>query len=255
MVQTQFRLAASAARAYPVADRRWNGQGDAMNARETPSGQSGTAALMVWLYAGLACLVLVLIAWFFVDRPFAEFSHAQQGWAYRQIFFRMQQLPEIFPALAAIGIAVMGLHGLRRRVLAGLPRLIVILSVSYLSATAMKEQLKYAFGRTWPETWVRDNPSWIRDHVFGFFPFHGGPGWASFPSGHSTAIASVMVVLWIAVPRLRPLWSLAIAAVVIGLLGMNYHWVSDCIAGLFLGTAVAVGATRLIGLDPTRPRQ
>jgi hypothetical protein len=40
------------------------------------------------------------------------------------------------------------------------------------------------FGRTWPESWLGDNPSWIRDDVFGFFPFHGGRGWESFPSGH-----------------------------------------------------------------------
>jgi len=224
-----------------------------MNARDVtsdPPDRASPASLTPWLYSALACLVLVLIAWFFLDRPIADFSHAQRDWPYRQVFLRMQQVPDAFPALAAIGIAVMGVHGIRRRVLSGLPRLIVIVSISYLAAAVMKEQLKFAFGRTWPETWVRDNPSWIRDKVFDFFPFHGGPGWASFPSGHSTAIASVMVVLWIAVPRLRPLWGLAMAAVVIGLLGMNYHWASDCIAGLFLGTAVAVGATRLIGLKP-----
>ena len=212
--------------------------------------QPGPTPLMPWFQAGLACFLLVLVAWFFIDRPIADFSYAQRDWPYRQVFRRMQQLPDAFPALAAIGIAVMGFQAIRRQVLAGIPRLIVIVSISYMTAAALKEQLKYAFGRTWPETWVNGNPSWIKDHVFGFFPFHGGSGWASFPSGHSTAIASVMVVLWIALPRLRPLWGLVITAVVVGLLGMNYHWASDCIAGLFLGTAVAVGATRLIGLHP-----
>ena len=31
--------------------------------------------------------------------------------------------------------------------------------------------LAYAFGRYWPDTWVHDNPSLIRDGAYGFHPF------------------------------------------------------------------------------------
>ena len=63
-------------------------------------------------------------------------------------------------------------------------------------ASGVKEALKIAFGRTWPETWTNNNPSFIRDGVFGFSPFHGGAGWASFPSGHETIVCAVAACLW-----------------------------------------------------------
>ena len=108
-----------------------------------------------------------------------------------------------------------------------------------------RRRLKRAFGRTWPETWVNHNPSWIDNHVFGFFPFHGGPGWASFPSGHMFATAGLLGVPWLLLPRLRPLWAVLIALMAIGLYTMDYHFVSDIIAGTGLGAAVATVVVRL----------
>ncbi len=44
-------------------------------------------------------------------------------------------------------------------------------------------------------------------------------------------------VLWLRHPRLRWLYLLAIVLTAIGQLGANYHWLSDVIAGAFLGAA------------------
>jgi membrane-associated phospholipid phosphatase len=38
-------------------------------------------------------------------------------------------------------------------------------------------------------------------------------------------------------PRLRPLYALAVAAVGVGLIGANYHFLSDVIAGGFVGSS------------------
>ena len=86
-------------------------------------------------------------------------------------------------------------------------------------------------------TWVLNNPSFIRDGVYGFNPFHGGPGFASFPSGHTTVTCAVMSVLWMCYPRFRPLYAMCVVAVAIGLIGADYHFLSDCIAGAFLGVS------------------
>jgi len=99
------------------------------------------------------------------------------------------------------------------------------------------------------ETWT-NNPSWIKDGVFGFEPLHGGAGRFSFPSGHTTLITAPLVVLWICVPRLRMIWAALIALVVIGLLSADYHWLSDTIAGFYLGTATAVGMIALLRAKP-----
>jgi membrane-associated phospholipid phosphatase len=50
------------------------------------------------------------------------------------------------------------------------------LSLSNLVAMDIVTKAQTAFGRAWPESWLGDNQSWIRDGLFGFFPFHGGPG-------------------------------------------------------------------------------
>jgi membrane-associated phospholipid phosphatase len=42
-------------------------------------------------------------------------------------------------------------------------------------------------------------------------------------------------VLWIQYPRLRPLYALVVLAVAVGLIGANYHFLSDVIAGGFVG--------------------
>ena len=105
---------------------------------------------------------------------------------------------------------------------------------------------KEIFGRTWPESWLGDNPSWIRDGVFGFFPFHGGMGWGSFPSGHTTLITTVATILWIVWPELRWVWGVTVAIVVFGLLAGNYHFVSDIIGGLYLGAGVGISVVTLM---------
>jgi membrane-associated phospholipid phosphatase len=111
----------------------------------------------------------------------------------------------------------------------------MLAAASLAVADAVKDQLKFAFGRTWPETWVRNNPSFIHDGVFGFYPFHGGPGFAAFPSGHATAVCAVMSVLWLCYPRFRLFYAAAIVAVAVALVVADFHFLGDVIAGGFLG--------------------
>jgi len=196
-----------------------------------------------WFWATLACAALTAMAIAWLDRPIASFAHAQfHG---EMVFDRMQKLPEVLPGAAAIilaGLVLAWAIGWRGGELCAV---LVRASLSFVVAVAIKDQLKYLFGRTWPETWVNNNPSYIKDGVFGFFPLHGGPGWASFPSGHMTAITSVLAVLWVRWPGFRWLYALLWLDVVVGLLGADYHWLSDIVAGSFLGAAVGVVAARL----------
>ena len=118
-------------------------------------------------------------------------------------------------------------------------RAVVLISASFILASAVKMLLKLSFGRTWPETWIHNNPSLIRDGVYGFFPFHGGAGWSAFPSGHMTAVISVVAIGWHLWPRLAVGWIALAAGTAIGLVGLNFHFVSDVIAGGYVGAASA----------------
>src|SRR5262249_629097 len=116
-----------------------------------------------------------------------------------------------------------------------------------------ERSLKFAFGRTWPETWVQDNPSLIRDDVYGFNPFHAGPGFAAFPSGHMVAISAIVSIFWILHPQLRWLGAFCVVAVFIGQLGANYHFVSGLIAGGFIGFSIGLVTIELWWAVDVRP--
>ena len=113
------------------------------------------------------------------------------------LFARLTYIPEIISPVVILAFAAIGLWALSARALSKLQTVAVLAAASLAVAAGVKDHLKLAFGRTWPETWVRDNPSLIRDGVYGFNPFHGGPGFAAFPSGHTAAICAVMSVLWL----------------------------------------------------------
>jgi membrane-associated phospholipid phosphatase len=132
----------------------------------------------------------------------------------------------------------------------GYGRIALALCFSVLAAIPINGYLKSVFGRTWPESWMGHNPSWIRDGLYGFFPFHEGEGWRAFPSGHTMAIAAFASVLYVALPKLRPACAAFVALVVIGLIGGNYHFVSDTIAGLYFGAGIGLGTAALV-LSPT----
>lgn len=185
-------------------------------------------------FIGTALAVVICYAW--IDRPVAVLAHAE--FQQFKLFEHLTHIPDaIIPVAVAIVLAL-GVCGLAGRGSTRLATVILLCVASLAVAEAVKDQLKFAFSRTWPETWVRNNPSFIRDHVFGFFPFHGGPGYASFPSGHTTAICAVMSILWLCYPRWRAFYALAVAAAAIGLVGADFHFVGDVIAGGFLGSFV-----------------
>jgi membrane-associated phospholipid phosphatase len=201
------------------------------------------SAAAVLLTAALSCALLIALSYAFVDRPLSTWSHAalhgMNG------FIWLTHIVDPIPFLAIGGLAGTGLaaaFGWRpgRR-----GQVVIACSIAALVAMAIKDQLKFAFGRTWPETWINNNPSWITDGVFAFQFFHGGQGWASFPSGHTTLIAAPITVLWLALPAWRWLWAGLVAAVVVGLIGADYHWASDIIAGTFLGAACGAGVAAL----------
>lgn len=91
--------------------------------------------------------------------------------------------------------------------------------------------LKFVFSRYWPVTWIDNNPSLVQDGAYGFQWFHGGVAFASFPSGHMAVATAFAVGVWLAYPRFR--WAAIWFPVLIafGLIGRQYHFVSDIIAG------------------------
>lgn len=203
----------------------------------------------------IACAGLTALSVAWLDRPIAAFAHARlppRPGPVEHALQAMTRIPEALGAAAILLVICLGLLRLARGPLSAIAQAGFLASLGIIIADAIKMALKLACGRTWPETWVNNNPSFIRDGVYGFFPLHGGAGWGAFPSGHTTAVCAGMTVLWWLWPRWRALYALAVAATVIGLLGMDYHFLGDILAGGYLGWAVGTATVAIGGPAPSR---
>jgi membrane-associated phospholipid phosphatase len=195
--------------------------------------QPARRRIMLWLIALALTAAFCAVSYQWFDRPIAFFMHRELG----QPFF-LSQLPRISEWLvgaASVVFVLLGLRGLTGRPLSRLEAVILLCGLSIIVSAALKNELKFVFGRTWPETWVANNPSLIRDGVYGFFFFHGGRGYEAFPSGHTAAVCSAMSVLWLCYPRWRALYAVVVGLVVVGLVGSDFHFLGDIVAGGFVG--------------------
>ena len=189
--------------------------------------------LRKWIFglAGTTTTVIICFEW--LDRPIAVLF--KRTITRTQPFVELTHLPDPFLPLAVIIFIALGLWNLSGRVLSRAQNCALLCSISLIVAEAAKAQLKLVFGRTWPDTWIHENPSFLRDGVYGFNFFHGGHEYASFPSGHMAISCAVLSVLWTYYPAWRSLYIFAALAVAAGLIGANYHFFSDVVAGAFVG--------------------
>ncbi len=197
--------------------------------------KSALRALFIWLAGLTATAAMVAVSFQWLDRSIALWVHDQLRSPHHGIWERLTHFSNPLIPLAIIVFVVLGLRALISRSLSNYQAVALVCSLSVIVAETIKDQLKFLFGRTWPETWRGNNPSFIRDGVYGFNFMHSGNAYQSFPSGHMATACAVLVVLWAWYPRLRWLWTVAGFAVGAGLVGGNYHFLSDVIAGAFLG--------------------
>jgi len=200
-------------------------------------------AIRKWLSGLAATAIGVGIAYTWLDRPLSLYANSRLP--QHATFETLTHIPDPFIPLALVIFVGIGLYVLAGGQLTKVHATAWLCSVSVIVAEGTKVQLKYFFGRTWPDTWVNGNPSFIHDGAYGFNLLHGGPGYASFPSGHMSLTAAVVSVLWIAYPKGRLLYVAIVLAVAIGLIGANYHFLSDIIAGSFVGTSTGWMMTAL----------
>jgi membrane-associated phospholipid phosphatase len=192
--------------------------------------------------------ITVVVCYFFVDRPMAWFVHNHR-------FYPDDFL--LWPPLVSDWLGYLAVLGIVAVVAwrfwqpgGQLQTLLLAIAANLVVTAGIKSLLKWVCGRTWPETWVSNNPSWIADGVYGFHPFHFGKAYQSFPSGHAAATFAVISILWLSRPRWRWLHATVGGTVCVALVGLNFHFVGDVIAGAMLGSITGVYATRLFRLRP-----
>ena len=189
-----------------------------------------------WCIAFGITATAVIASCLWLDQPIALFVH--RNVTEKTLFVWLQRLPVALPVISLFILVWCGFWSLMNRPLSRVQSVALACSISFLASNLITNQLKYAFGRTWPDTWIENNPSLIQNGFFGFNPFHGGIGFAAFPSGHTAGLCSMMAVLWWAYPSWRSVYIACVVATAIGLIGANFHFLSDVLAGVFVGSFV-----------------
>src|SRR5215472_6259431 len=100
--------------------------------------------------------VVTMVCYFWLDQPLALFLH--RNIADRTVFVWLHRLPVTFPLLSSLILAWCGLWTLMDRSFSRVQSVALTCSISFISTSLINHQLKYAFGRTWTNTWIENNP-------------------------------------------------------------------------------------------------
>jgi membrane-associated phospholipid phosphatase len=195
------------------------------------------------LIALVACGLAVIICYFFIDRPVALFVYNHKIEAVEE-FRWLTEPPPIVQLWAPLLLMLLAI----RRAFAPWrlwQQTLFVACVSLIVADQFRESLSDVCGRYWPETWHNNNPSLIGTGAYGFHPFQIAGDTGSFPSGHAARIAAFISVFWLEMPRARWLYALVALPMLVALIAMNYHFVSDVIAGSVLGAIIGALAIQL----------
>jgi len=198
----------------------------------------------------LLCLVAVFICYFWIDRPVAFFVYHHQIDKITVFRWLTYPPPEV-QNWSALVLTILMVRRAWERFLHWQKALFVA-CLSLIVADDFRVSLGDVCGRYWPNTWTHDNPSLIGTGAYGFHPFQRGDDVGSFPSGHAARILSFAAVWWIAMPHSRIVQALVVVlggSMLVSLVAMNYHFVSDVIAGGVLGGLIAMYAAHLARLE------
>ena len=201
------------------------------------------------LVATGSCILAVVVCYFWVDRTVAFFVYEHHINSIKLFRWLTYPPPEVqnWSALMLTVLMVRRARGPFEK----WQKVLFVACISLIVADTFRISLGDVFGRYWPETWTHDNPSLIGTGTYGFHPFQRGDDVGSFPSGHACRILGFAGVWMIAMPGTRVVVMVLSVPMLVSLVAMNYHFVSDAIAGSVLGALIAVYSVHLARLKIT----
>ena len=183
---------------------------------------------------GLGALLLIILFYNLLDRPFAEAAHTLKGTFAVTVGKLISNLASkhvvqtISFFTLTIGMVDYLLNGLQVR-----SRAILLIAFSTISAMLIGDELKWFFGRCRP-------PLLFESGEYGFTWFSGEYLKNSFPSGHTLRIFSLTTAIALLLPckKYIPL----IVALLVGCsrIIVSKHYPSDVIFGCYIGIICAL---------------
>jgi membrane-associated phospholipid phosphatase len=193
-----------------------------------------TRVLKIWLMSLVLTVAAVWVSYQWLDRPIA--LGIRDSFGGMRVPTKLIESPlSSTSSISALAFVICGFMAISGRRFSTLSTTVTMCVLSTITAILIKDQLKPLFGRTWPDTWAPGILSLVRDGVYGFHYFRYGHSFESFPSGHAAVATAVLSVPWFLFPRLRVGAAICTIAIDMGLVMLNLHFLSDVIAGTFIG--------------------
>jgi len=175
--------------------------------------------------------LIVFCSYYFIDTKIALFIAKIWASSARLSIFSTNIPDLLFPFVCIItGFAwtsyfYLGHKGIYNR----LTQFFLLVAISIPITFFLKSALKHFFGRVNTRFWLR------HPHVTEFHWFQGEGNYDGFPSGHMAVFMALMVALWKYYPSHRLAYLVFLSALALALIVTNYHFMSDIIAGAYLG--------------------
>ena len=187
-------------------------------------------------YISIAISVLVLAAILFSIR-FLDEGIAVRVMHFiksiRSIHKATEHIPDILPDIVAVGTFLMWLiyfYRLYKKFDDAKTHFLLLAAVTLPVSYIIKAYFQYMFGRTTVRAWLLHH----RPLIFKWF---NGLGGGSFPSGHMTVFAAFGAAVLLFFPKFRKPVIIFLIVLGVALIGTDYHFLSDVIAGAYLGFA------------------
>ncbi len=181
-------------------------------------------------------LVFVLIALSFavLDKRLALL--VRKLWQFSTHFsFFSTDIPDFLPLLVIITTCtawIAFIYLTRKNIYNTHTRFFQLIAITVPLANAAKMIAKFVFGRINTRFWLQ-HPGANEFHWF-----HGSANFSGFPSGHMAVFTVLIIALSIFYPRCQSFYIACLTLLALALIVTNYHFLSDIIAGAYVGYIV-----------------
>jgi len=182
-----------------------------------------------WSIAVVAVMLLCILSYIFIDIKAALWFHTINNGRYSDLFNIITDFGESqWYLITGMLFFVVLRKTYPWRALSGL-----FLASSVAASGVSADVIKYLAGRARPILY-------FSEQLYGFNCFHYEYEWISFPSGHAATAFSAAIVFTTLYPRWRILFLFAGTLIAFSRIFLTQHYISDVIAGSFLGMASSI---------------
>lgn len=177
--------------------------------------------------------LLVFLSYSVLDKSVALLI--KKLWFSTRLSLFSTDIPDLLPLLVVLitGFAwIVFFYLIRKGIYNTQTRFFQLIAVTVPFANVLKWALKYVFGRINTRFWLQ-HPSANEFHWL-----HGSANFSGFPSGHMAVFTVLIIALSIYYPRYQTMYNACLALLALALLVTNYHFLSDIIAGAYVGLLV-----------------